>query len=55
MLAAVPGLEIEAERIDLQNRVQSLHTRARITQAAAALGMHVARDDEIVLLPLPAP
>ena len=45
----------EAERIDLQNRVQSLQTRARITEAATALGMHVARDDEIVLLPLPAP
>lgn len=45
----------EAERLDLQTRLQELQTRARITRAAAErLGMHVAHDDEVVLLPLPA-
>jgi cell division protein FtsL len=45
----------EAERLDLQNRVQALQTRARVTRLAAQrMGMHVARDDEVVLLPLPA-
>jgi cell division protein FtsL len=44
----------EAERLDLQNRLQELQTRARITRIAAErLRMHVARDEEVVLLPLP--
>jgi len=45
----------EAERLDLQNRLQELQTRARISrEAERRLGMHVAHDDEVVLLPLPA-
>ena len=45
----------EAERLDLENRLQELQTRARITRVARErLGMHVAHDDEVVLLPLPA-
>lgn len=44
----------EAERLDLANRLQELQTRARITREAERLGMHVARDHEVVLLPLPA-
>jgi cell division protein FtsL len=44
----------EAERLDLENRLQALQTRARITRVATQrLGMHVARDEEVVLLPLP--
>lgn len=46
----------EAERIELANRIQALQTRARITRVAGQrLGLHVAKDDEIVLLPVPAP
>jgi cell division protein FtsL len=45
----------EAERVELTNRVQALQTRARITRVAGSrLGLHVARDDEVVLLPVPA-
>jgi 16S rRNA (cytosine1402-N4)-methyltransferase len=45
----------EAERVELTNRVQALQTRARITRVAGTrLGLHVARDDEVVLLPVPA-
>jgi cell division protein FtsL len=45
----------EGERVELANRVQALQTRARVTRVAAArLGLQVARDDQIVLLPVPA-
>jgi cell division protein FtsL len=45
----------EAERLDLANRVQALQTRARVVRLAAErMGMHVAHDDEVVLLPLPS-
>ncbi len=45
---------VEAEKVELTNRIQALQTRARITRVARErLGMHVASDDEIVLLPLP--
>ena len=45
----------EAERVEAMNRIQALQTRARVTRVARdRLGMHVARDDEIVLLPVPA-
>jgi cell division protein FtsL len=46
----------EEERVELANRVQALQTRARITRVAAErLGLQVARDDQVVLLPVPAP
>jgi hypothetical protein len=45
----------EAERDELVNRMLELQRRERITHyAEGRLGMHVARDDEVVLLPLPA-
>ncbi|HEU0012036.1 MAG TPA: hypothetical protein VFQ45_00045 [Longimicrobium sp.] len=45
----------EAERVEWSNRIQELQTRARITRVASErLGLHVARDDEVVLLPVPA-
>ena len=45
----------EAERVEAANRIQTLQTRARITRVARErLGMHVARDEEIVMLPVPA-
>ncbi|MBW3572039.1 MAG: hypothetical protein KY467_13125 [Gemmatimonadetes bacterium] len=45
----------EAERVEWANRIQALQTRARITRVARErLGLHVARDDEVVLLPIPA-
>ncbi len=45
----------EAERVEVGNRLQALQTRARITRVATTrLGMHVARDEEIVMLPIPA-
>lgn len=45
----------EAERVEVANRIQSLQTRARITRVASQrLGMHVARDEEIVMLAIPA-
>jgi cell division protein FtsL len=45
----------EAERVEWANRIQALQTRARITRVAQQrLGLHVARDDEVILLPIPA-
>ncbi|HEX8692489.1 MAG TPA: hypothetical protein VF746_08730 [Longimicrobium sp.] len=45
----------EAERGELVMRILSLSRRERIVRyARERLGMHVARDDEIVLLPVPA-
>jgi cell division protein FtsB len=45
----------EAERVEVTNRIQALQTRARITRVARErLGMHVARDEEIIMLPVPA-
>jgi cell division protein FtsL len=45
-----------AERTDGENRVQALQTRARVVRVARErLGLHVARDDEVVLLPIAAP
>ncbi|HST61597.1 MAG TPA: hypothetical protein VLK84_23030, partial [Longimicrobium sp.] len=42
----------EAERVEWANRIQALQTRARITRVAQQrLRLHVARDDEVVLLP----
>lgn len=44
-----------AERTEWENRIQALGTRTRITRVARErLGLHVARDDEVVLLPVPA-
>lgn len=44
-----------AERTELANRLQALQTRARITRIARErLGLHVARDHEVVFLPVPA-
>jgi hypothetical protein len=45
----------QAERVEWANRIQALQTRARITRVARQrLGLHVARDDEVVLLAVPA-
>lgn len=45
----------EAERVEWANRIQALQTRARITRVAGQrLGLHVAHDDEVVLLAVPA-
>jgi hypothetical protein len=45
----------EAERVEWANRIQALQTRASITRVARQrLGLHVAHDDEVVLLPVPA-
>jgi hypothetical protein len=45
----------EAERVEWANRIQALQTRARITRVAQQrLGLHVARDDEVILLAVPA-
>lgn len=45
----------EAEKEELQTRILELSRRERITRyARERLGMHVARDDEVVLLPVPA-
>ena len=45
----------EAERDELVNRSLELQRRERITRhARERLGMHVARDEEVVLLPLAA-
>jgi hypothetical protein len=44
-----------AERTEWENRVHALQTRARVVRAARTrLGLHVARDDEVVLLAVPA-
>jgi cell division protein FtsL len=45
----------EAERVEWANRIQALQTRARITRVARQrLGLHVAKDDEVVLIAVPA-
>jgi len=45
----------EAEKGELVTRILSLQRRERIVRyARERLGMHVARDDEVVLLPVPA-
>jgi cell division protein FtsL len=47
--------QLEARKVDLQAEIVRLSRRERIVrEARERLGMHVARDDEIVLLPLPA-
>jgi cell division protein FtsL len=44
-----------AEKAELESRILELSRRERIVRIARdRLGMHVARDDEIVLLPVPA-
>jgi hypothetical protein len=44
-----------ALRTEEQNRIQALRSRTRITRVARQrLGLHVARDDEVVLLAVPA-
>jgi uncharacterized protein HemX len=44
-----------AERTEWENRILALQTRTRITRVARErLGLHVARDDQVVLLPVPA-
>ncbi len=46
----------EAERDELTTRILELQRRDRIVRyAQERLGMHVARDEEVVLLPDPAP
>ena len=45
----------EAERDELTTRILGLQRRDRIVRyAQERLGMHVARDEEVVLLPVPA-
>ena len=45
----------EAERDELTTRILELQRRDRIARyAEQRLGMHVARDEEVVLLPVPA-
>jgi cell division protein FtsL len=45
----------EAERAELQTRILTLGRRERVVRyARERLGMHVARDEEIVLLAVPA-
>ena len=45
----------EAERDELTTRILELQRRDRIVRyAQERLGMHVARDEEVVLLPVPA-
>jgi cell division protein FtsL len=46
---------VEAERMELERRIQALTTRARIVRVARErLGMHLPSDGEILLLPLVA-
>jgi cell division protein FtsL len=46
----------EAERDELTTRILELQRRDRIVRyAEQRLGMHVARDEEVRLLPVPAP
>lgn len=46
----------QAERDELATRILELQRRDRIVRyAGERLGMHVARDEEVVLLPVPAP
>lgn len=43
---------VDAERVDLVRRIESLRSRARIVRVARErLGMHLAVGDEIVFLP----
>jgi len=45
----------EAERDELTTRILELQRRDRIVRyAEQRLGMHVARDEEVMLLPVPA-
>jgi len=45
----------EAEKGELVTRILELERRERIVRYARdRLGMHVARDDEVIMLPLPA-
>jgi cell division protein FtsL len=45
----------EAERMELERRIQALSTRVRVVRVARErLGMHLPDDGEIMLLPLPA-
>jgi cell division protein FtsL len=45
----------EAERVELQTRMLTLGRRERVVgYARERLGMHVARDEEVVLLAVPA-
>lgn len=45
----------EAERDELTTRILELQRRDRIVRyASERLGMHVARDEEVMLLPVPA-
>lgn len=44
----------ETERVELVRRIEELRSRARVVRVARdRLGMHVARDSEIVFLPAP--
>jgi cell division protein FtsL len=44
----------EAARLELQTRIQSLQSRARVVRVARErLGMHLPADSEVVLVPLP--
>jgi cell division protein FtsL len=44
----------EAARLELQTRIQSLQTRARVVRVARErLDMHLPADSEVVLVPLP--
>lgn len=46
---------VRAERDELVNRILALQRRERIVAyAQTRLGMHVARDEEVVMLPVPA-
>jgi cell division protein FtsL len=46
---------VRAEKEEAQTRILQLQRRERITRyARERLGMHVATDEEVVLLPLPA-
>ncbi len=44
----------EAARLELETRIQSLQSRARVVRVARQrLGMHLPADSEVVLVPLP--
>jgi cell division protein FtsL len=44
----------EAARLELETRIQSLQSRARVVRVARErLGMHLPADSEVVLVPLP--
>lgn len=42
----------EAERVELQRRIQRLQSRSRVVRDAARLMLHVPGDHEVVILPL---